>query len=387
MIERRTLTSLITDIAGIVQIVSIISAMFAIVLGFLLPFSYLSHRSALWLMPKIASSQYASLFVIAFMMVMLLMAAPAIASFVLAPLRKDVVLPYPKVTGILMAGLGAVCAYASQRWLFSWCGLAAAAGATACFGVGIDICFGFWKPGAREQAEAAGDNGICSQTDTRHGKRHKSVWIGGFCNWVIRALGGFLALGMLWFEAAAAVSRQPLGPHENCKIALFLIAMAVLLTTLGNALGVWVTQQHRGSYEILLVAVGCAFLIIFWAGQMAPVALFAMRISGMGGIYESIYLRPGINEGHILPGFHVKPQHGSLKVCVVAQPGSAFYISVSKACAEQIKSPGFYRIWRLPRADVAWLSERKPSTNAQSHGADKSNATKGKPQHAPGLCP
>ena len=60
------------DLASIARFGSIFSAMIAVLLGFLLPYFYLSGRSALWILPKVAASQYASLFVVAFMMVMLL---------------------------------------------------------------------------------------------------------------------------------------------------------------------------------------------------------------------------------------------------------------------------------------------------------------------------
>ena len=61
----------LANLANFAQFISISAAMSSVLLGFLLPLSYLLDRSAVWLLPKMASSQYASLFGVAFMIVML----------------------------------------------------------------------------------------------------------------------------------------------------------------------------------------------------------------------------------------------------------------------------------------------------------------------------
>ena len=385
----------LADLSHISQFVSISSAMLAILLGFILPSFYLGNRSALWLLPKMASSQYASIFVVAFMMVMLLMAAPAIVSFVLALTQQYASLKRPKLCGLIMMLLG-VCSlvFASLPLLSSpFLRLTLAVISVATLGVGIDMLSGFWDLGTRDPTKYAGNSEAGTATLAPHSEPCRNVMWPLFWSLLIRGFGGFLALVLSWLDTAAAVSTKSIGPHANCRIAAFLIVMAVLLTTLGNALGVWVARRYEGPYKTFGILAILLSLLVFGIGQQAPVPLFVMRISGMGGIYESVYLKAGVNEKHILPGFDTKAQHGPLKVCMVAQGGGAFYISwldtsgPSKkrpgACAEQIGGPYFYRIWRLPRADVAWVQERKPLTSPASRGANKSNVTKSGAQHAP----
>jgi putative Mn2+ efflux pump MntP len=376
----------LADLANFAQFVSILAAMITIFLGFLLPFSYLSNRAAVWLLPKMASSQYASLFVVAFMMVMLLMAVPAIVAFVLSRIQRDIPLQHRGCCGATMIVVGAVLAYFAQKWLVPWYGLLAAIAAVAFLGLGIDILLGFWEPATCEPTKDAGSDGVRTEAGAPCGKWCKTVsckpWqsiLGrGICNWLIRAVGGFLALVILWNEAAAAVSTKLMTHNENGRVALFLIAMAVLLTTFGNGLGISIAKHRKDPDKALSVVAISAFVTLFLAMRCAPVALFAMRLSGMGGIYEFVHLKPSVNEERLLPGFGSKPQHGALEVCMVAQSGRTFYVSgpdkgtnkgKSKggpgACAEQINGPYSYCIWRLPRTDVAWVKEWKPPTKAQ----------------------
>lgn len=380
------------DLASIARFGSIFSAMIAVLLGFLLPYFYLSGRSALWILPKVAASQYASLFVVAFMMVMLLMATPAIVSYVLAPIQRGVTLQNPRLYGLVTIVFGIGLALLSLLLPFALLGLVSAAIAVAFLGVGIDILSGLWEPATHGPRKDSDDSEIRTKAAASHGKSHENACRIAFSNWCFRAIGGFLALALSWLEAAAAVSGQSMSQNENYRIAFFLIATAVLLTTLGNALGVRAAQGQNGSSRNLLVAAIALSLIVFVIGQWAPVTLFVMRLSGMGGIDETIYLKPDVSEGRILPGFVTKPQHGPLEVCMVAQAGRAFYISrrdINRtsesgpgACAEQIDGPNSYRIWRLPRADVAWLKEAKPLTSTASHKTSQSPITKGGPQRA-----
>lgn len=371
----------LADLANFAQFVFIFVAMSTIFLGFLLPFSYLSHRSAVWLLPKMASSQYASLFVVAFMMVVFLMAIPAIAAFVLALLQKDVALHNRQPLVIMMILAGFACAAFSTLPDFPLLGLVSAVAAVAFLGSSIDICLGFWGPKPHDPATGTHNKNTRTEAMVQRDKWYDRTWARGVCNWCVRFLGGFMALIMLWLEARTAVSTKPMTYNENCKVVLSLISMTVLLTTFGNGLGISITKRRKDPDKALRTVAISAFVILLSVVEWAPVALFAMRLSGMGGIYELVHLKPGVHEGRVLPGFVTKPQQGSLEVCMVAQSGRAFYVSrldkgkgkdkgkctnKSKsarrpgACAEQIDRPSVYKIWRLPRTDVAWIKEQKP---------------------------
>lgn len=378
----------LANLANFAQFISISAAMSSVLLGFLLPLSYLLDRSAVWLLPKMASSQYASLFGVAFMIVMLLMAVPAIISFVFAAMQRKVALHNRSFWIITMIVAGSVCTYFSSLSRFPLLGFFIATAAVAFLASGIDIFLGFWGMETRASTRGADNSAVRVEAMRGCGKWYNCTWARGVGNWCARFLGAFLALVILWNAAAAALPTQPTSRDENFWIAIFLIMTAVLLTTLGNGLAAWVETRHEGSYRALGAVAFSIFVVVFGIGRLLPVALFTMRLSGMGGIYESIHLKPGVHEGQALPGFGAKPRHGPLKACLVTQARNAFYIGRwgkggLGACSEQIHGPQFYRVWRLARADVAWVRERKPPTTTQSQGTAKSNASRGGPQQAP----